>query len=172
MLKDPVNAQDHIQGNANAPLVLVEYGDYQCPACGMAYPFVKQVQQQFGAQLCFVFRNFPLTEIHPFAKPAAEIAEGANLLGRFWDMHDWLYAHQRTWAQMGEDGLREGVHALGLDAAELAQALRTHDVDARIQHDFMSGVRSGVNGTPSFFINGRLFQGDFRQLAAALSAAL
>lgn len=172
MLKEPVSAKDHVQGDPNALLVLVEYGDYQCPACGMAYPIVKQVQQQFGTQLCFVFRNFPLSDIHPYAKAAAEIAEGANLLGRFWDMHDWLYANQQSWVPMGEEGLREAVRALGLDTTKLEDALRKHDVDERIQHDFMTGVRSGVNGTPSFYINGRMFQGDFGDLGTALSRQL
>lgn len=163
-LATPVSAEDHIQGPASAVVTLVEYGDYQCPACGMAYPEVKRLQREFGTNLRFVFRNFPLTEVHPLARPAAEVAEAASLLHRFWPMHDWLYEHQEEWSAYGGEALEAGLRQVGLDEAKVTQMLRRPGIDARIQADFMGGVRSGVNGTPSFYVNGELHQGDFDSL--------
>jgi protein-disulfide isomerase len=94
MLKDPISDDDHIQGNKNAQITLIEYGDYECPYCGRAYPVIKRLQEHFGTQLRFVFRNFPLTEVHPFANPAAECAEYAGSQGLFWEMHDLIYENQ------------------------------------------------------------------------------
>src|SRR3954465_3154513 len=96
MLKVPVGAGDHLQGPAEAPVLLVEYGDYQCPHCGHAYPIVKRVQDHFGKKLGFVFRNFPLNEIHPNAEAAAEAAEFAATKGKFWEMHDAMFEHQKN----------------------------------------------------------------------------
>ncbi|MGH7104886.1 MAG: DsbA family protein [Acetobacteraceae bacterium] len=155
----PVSAGDHIQGPTHAAVTLIEYGDYQCPACGMAYPAVKRIQHQFGARLRLVFRNFPLTEAHPLARPAAEVAEAAAQLGEFWSMHDWLYENQDGWVSSGPEGLEAGLKALGLDEAAVARAIRGPDIDARINADFRGGVRSGVNGTPCFFINGYRYDG-------------
>ena len=165
----PVSAQDHVQGRANAQITLVEYGDYQCPACGMAYPAVKRIQHAFGDDLRFVFRNFPLNEVHPLARAAAEIAEAADVLHHFWPMHDWLYENQETWTAYGSEGLEAGLRELGIDEAAITRALREHDVGARIRSDFMGGVRSGVNGTPCFFVNGHRFDGDFGSLEDAIA---
>src|SRR5580692_8744955 len=96
VLKVPVSSADHIQGDEKAPIVLVEYGDYECPHCGHAYPIVKQIQKHFGKRLAFVFRNFPLNEIHPDAEPAAETAEFAGANGKFWEMHDAIFENQET----------------------------------------------------------------------------
>src|SRR6266700_4378756 len=96
MLKIPVTSKDHIQGDETAPIVLVEYGDYECPHCGHAYPIVKRVQKHFGSRVAFVFRNFPLNEIHPNAQSAAETAEFAAKHSRFWEMHDGIFENQRS----------------------------------------------------------------------------
>jgi protein-disulfide isomerase len=143
--------RDHIQGSADAAVTLVEYGDYECPYCGAAYPIVKEVQSRMGDALRFVFRNFPITTSHPHAEQAAEAAEAAATQGRFWEMHDVLYENQR---RLGDPDLRAYAEALGLDVAQFDNELSEHVHAPRVREDFMSGVRSGVNGTPTFFING------------------
>ena len=168
MLAVPVTDADHAKGDADAAVTLVEYGDYQCPACGMAYPFVQDILQRYGSKLRFVFRNFPLSQAHPYASMAAQVAEGAATLGRFWQMHDWLYQHQDDWTQVGAEGIADGVQAVGLDPTQLEQALEDNAIAERVRHDFMGGVRSGVNGTPSFYLNGQLYSGGFDTLGQAV----
>jgi protein-disulfide isomerase len=166
----PVGARDHAQGVIDAPVTLVEYGDYECPHCGRAYPIVKEVQRRLGSKLRFVFRNFPLNESHPHAQHAAEAAEGAGAHGRFWQMHDTLFEHQRA---LDDRHLIAYATAVGLDAATFERELRAHVHKARVREDFISGVRSGVNGTPTFFINGARFDDswDPDTLTDALTAA-
>jgi protein-disulfide isomerase len=146
-----IEDRDHIQGPAAAAVTLVEYGDYECPYCGAAYPIIKQVQARMGERLRFVFRNFPITTSHPHAGQAAEAAEAAAAQGRFWPMHDVLFENQR---HLGDRDLRGYAETLGLDVQRFDQELAGHVHAARVQEDFMSGVRSGVNGTPTFYING------------------
>jgi protein-disulfide isomerase len=143
--------RDHVQGPADAAVTLVEYGDYECPYCGAAYPIVKEVQARMAERLRFVFRNFPITTSHPHASQAAEAAEAAAAQGSFWPMHDLLYENQR---RLGDEDLRAYAEQLGLDVELFAKALAEHVHAERVREDFMSGVRSGVNGTPSFYING------------------
>jgi len=167
----PVNRKrDHMQANPDAPLTLVEYGDYECPFCGAAYPVVKQVQQRLGDQLGFVFRNFPLTQLHPHAQHAAEAAESAGGQGKFWEMHDMLFEHQRA---LDEPHLVQYATAIGLDVARFEMDMAAHTYADRVREDFISGVRSGVNGTPTFFINGQRHDGsyDLKGLLAALELA-
>jgi protein-disulfide isomerase len=142
--------RDHIQGPANAPVTLVEYGDYQCPYCGAAYPIIKEVQAMMGDRLRFVFRNFPITTAHPQAEQAAEAAEAAGAQDRFWPMHDLLYENQR---HLADEDLLRYAGQLGLDVDSFGRDLAEHVHAARVHDDFMSGVRSGVNGTPTFYIN-------------------
>ena len=167
----PVGERDHSAGPSSAPVTLVEYGDYQCPYCGAAYPIVKRVQKEFGRRLRFVFRNFPITNAHPMAEWAAETAEAAAAQGKFWEMHDLLYENQRS---LGDEALfaREETR-LKLDAARIAREVAARAYAARIEEDFASGVRSGVNGTPTFFVNGVRYDGypDFAPMVAALRAA-
>jgi len=145
-------SHDHIQGDSKALLTLVQYGDYQCPFCGAAYPEVKKVQNELGSKLRFVFRNFPLTNVHEFAMDAAETAEAAAAQGKFWEMHDFLYEHQRT---LGEPSVALGyAKRLGLDTQKFEREISQHVYQKRIKDDFMGGVRSGVNGTPTFYVNG------------------
>ena len=153
-----VSSEDHRQGNPEAKCTLVEYGDYECPSCGQAYPIVKQVQRHFGKRISFVFRNFPLSQIHPYAKSAAETAEFAGSQGRFWEMHDLLFENQD---RLGDELLPELAQDLGLAPAKLREALETEEYFPRVRSDFAGGVRSGVNGTPTFFINGQRHDGSF-----------
>ncbi|HEX3473197.1 MAG TPA: DsbA family protein, partial [Silvibacterium sp.] len=159
------------QGDPLAPCTLVEYGDYQCPYCGRAYPIVKRVQKHFGKRLLFVFRNFPLTQSHPYAEMAAETAEFAASLGKFWEMHDLLFENQN---RLGPQLVLELAQKLGLYPTALDEALESHEFVDRVRADFSGGVRSGVNGTPTFFINGLRYDGpfDYEDLVAAIEAAL
>ena len=170
----PVSARDHTRGDARAPVTLVEYGDYQCPYCAEAYGVVRELVERYGDNLRFVFRNFPLAQIHPFALPTAEVAEGAALIDAFWPMHAWLYEHQARWVGAGANGLLSGVEALGLDGTKFQQALRDPKVVSRIQSDLESGAQSGVQGTPTFFVNGWLHEGgiDASGLSEVIDAAL
>jgi protein-disulfide isomerase len=143
--------RDHIQGSASATVTLVEYGDYECPYCGAAYPIVKEVQARMGERLRFVFRNFPITTSHPHAEQAAEAAEAAAAQEKFWEMHDVLYENQR---RLRDEDLRGYAEQLGLDVERFASELAEHVHGPRVREDFMSGVRSGVNGTPTFYIDG------------------
>ena len=159
-LSIPVSAKDHMQGDTKAPVTLVEYGDYQCPSCGQAYPIVKRVQKHFGKRLSFVFRNFPLTQLHPYAESAAETAEFAGAHEKFWEMHDLLFENQD---RLEDQLLVELTQELHLAPAQLQEALATKEFQPRVRADFSGGVRSGVNGTPSFFINGRRYDGSWEE---------
>ena len=150
-LSRPVGPADHAQGPPDAPVTLVEYGDFECPHCGRAYPIVKAVQGRMGDRLRFVYRHFPLTQAHPHAQHAAEMAEAAAEGAKFWEMHDALFENQ--FALEDEDLLTYAAE-LSLDETRAAAALAEHTFAERVRRDFMSGVRSGVNGTPTFFING------------------
>jgi protein-disulfide isomerase len=143
--------RDHVQGAPDAAVTLLEYGDYECPYCGAAYPIVKQIQEAIGDGLRFVFRNFPITTAHPHAEQAAEAAEAAAAQGRFWPMHDLLYENQQ---RLEAEDLLAFAAQLGLDVDRFERELREHVHAPRVREDFMSGVRSGVNGTPTFYING------------------
>jgi protein-disulfide isomerase len=169
-LQIPVNSADHLQGDAQALVILVEYGDYECPHCGHAYPIVKQVQNHFGKRLAFVFRNFPLSQIHPNAESAAEAAEFAGAHERFWEMHDAIFENQD---ELGRTMLRELAKQLELSPQSLDRALDNGEFASRVKQDFLGGVRSGVNGTPTFFINGQRHNGsfEFEDLVEAVEAA-
>lgn len=166
-LMPPVSGDDHSVGRAEAPVTLVEFGDFECSYCGMAYPIVKQMQDAMGDQLRFVFRNFPLAEIHPHAEHAAEAAEVAADVDHFWEMHDLLYERQD---RLGDQALVRYAQELGMDADEMRTDLEDGTFADRVRRQFMSGVRSGVNGTPTFFINGERFDGAWNDPGAFLRA--
>jgi protein-disulfide isomerase len=163
--------RDHSQGPADAAVTLVEYGDYECPYCGAAYPIVKEVQSRMGERLRFVFRNFPISTSHPHAEQAAEAAEAAATQGSFWEMHDLLYENQR---RLRDEDLRGYAETLALDVERFSRDLAEHVHAARVHEDFLSGVRSGVNGTPTFYINGLRHDDsyDTETLIAALEQAV
>jgi len=167
----PVGPRDHILGSPTAAVTLVEYGDFECPYCGAAYPIVKQIQQNLGEQLCFVFRHFPLTQIHPHAERAAEAAEAAGAQGRFWEMHDLLFENQQS---LDDRSLLRFAKVLKLDIERFAYELVEGTYLERVREDFMSGVRSGVNGTPTFFINGVRHDGpwDMQSLLTSIADAV
>ena len=170
-LRVPVNDADHAQGSADAPITLVEYGDYECPHCGAAYPVVQQLQQRFGDKLRFVFRNFPLAEMHPNAVSAAMAAEFGAAHARFWEFHDALFENQ---TRLGVDLYTAIVAELGLEVARLRAALEASEYLEKVRNDFTGGVRSGVNGTPTFFVNGARYEGspDVATMGEALDRAV
>src|SRR6266540_2207467 len=166
----PVRPGDHVKGRENAPLTLVEYGDFQCPYCREAYPIVKQIQERLGGRLRFAFRNFPLTRIHQFAQHAAEAAEAAAAQGAFWQMHDRLFERQ---VAVEDDNLLEYARDLGLDADRLRGERAAGTYRNRVRDDFMSGGKSCVNGTRTLFISGVRHDGgyDVETLLGALEAS-
>jgi protein-disulfide isomerase len=163
----PVSDEDHAQGPVTAPITLVEYGDYECPYCGQAFRIIQAVQRHLGARLRFVFRNMPLNQIHPHAELAAEAAEAAGAQNRFWAMHDELYENQ---ANLSVELIGQLAQKLKLDIQRFAGDLRQGRFRARVRNDFKGGVRSGVAGTPSFYINGERFDGDWTDPSAFLAA--
>ncbi|HYO65860.1 MAG TPA: thioredoxin domain-containing protein [Archangium sp.] len=150
--------EDHVDGPREAPIILVEYGDYQCPYCAKAYVSVKHVKEVLGERLCFVFRNFPLTHLHPDAMPAAEAAEAAGAQGRFWDMYGVLYENQRELEVPALVGYAE---ELGLDVERFERDLEEHRFLERIRREVREGERIGAKGTPSFFLDGQRYEGDY-----------
>lgn len=151
VLRNPIGPNDHVQGDPNtAKIVLVEYGDYQCPYCGHAFPLIKKFMEEHSDEVAFVFRNFPLTDSHEYAMAAATIAEAAGKQGKFWEMHDLIYNNQNM---LNEDMLKECVKVLNLDIHKVENDITTANLQDKIEADFEGGVRSGVNGTPSFFVN-------------------
>jgi protein-disulfide isomerase len=150
-LARPVGPADHASGLEDAPVTLVEYGDFECPYCGRAYPIVKAVQREVGDRLRLVYRHFPLTQIHPHAQHAAEMAEAAAEHGKFWEMHDLLFENQDA---LGDEDLVGYAEQLGIDPRWAASVLAEQTFTERVRATFVGGLRSGVNGTPTFFING------------------
>ena len=169
-LVGPVSERDHSQGPATAAVTLVQYGDYECPYTRQSTTIVRAIQQQLGDKLRFVFRNFPLTEIHPHALHAAFAAEAAAVQGKFWQMHDYIFHHQHT---LEDSDLEQFAEAVGLDMQQFARDMAERPYISRIEEDLQSGIRSGVRGTPTFFINGVLYRGSWEHeaLLAALQAA-
>jgi protein-disulfide isomerase len=154
----PVSKRDHITGPANAPVTLVEYGDYECPYCAAAHLILKSIRETIPDDFRYVFRHFPMAQMHPHARLAAEAAEAAGAQDRFWPMHNMLFENQRAIDELHLLGFAE---AVGLDVDRFARELREGAYTERVQEDFMSGIKSGVNGTPSFFINGYRYDGSW-----------
>ena len=170
VLRVDVHEGDHIRGPAKAPVTLVEYGDFECPYCFRAHPIVQSIQDRLGDRLRFVFRNFPLTQLHPHALHAAEAAEAVAAHAgprAYWAMHDAIFEHQQDSGDALDDfHLVHYAADAGADPREVQQDLAKDAFVDRVQQDFTSGVRSGVNGTPTFFINKERFDGDWTNQSA------
>jgi protein-disulfide isomerase len=167
----PVNERDHVVGPETAPVTMVEYGDYECPFCGAAHPIVKALQKALGDNLRFAFRHFPLSQIHPHSFQAAEAAEAAGAQGHFWEMHDMIFEHQD---RLSTQDLLAYASAIGLALERFAEDLAEHRHASKVRENFLSGVRSGVNGTPTFFVNGVRHDGgyDLQSLLGAVQPYL
>jgi protein-disulfide isomerase len=166
-LKPPIGKQDHVRGNANAPVSLVEYGDFQCPHCGEAYPIIEDIVRELGHDLRFAYRHFPLSTAHPLALSAAIAAEAAARQRKFWPMHHKIFENQ---ASLSIEALWEFGTIIGLDMKQFEKDINDRALEEKVQDDFESGVRSGVNGTPTFFINEIRYNGghDRDSIMAAL----
>ena len=170
-LKNAVSPQDDQAGNPDASLVLVEYGDYQCPHCGHAHPLIKRLLKEKGGELLFVYRNFPLQEMHPAAFPAAVAAEAAGKRGKFWPMHDMIFENQQD---LHGNSFVRFAETLGMDMAQFREDMENEAIIAKVEGDFEGGIRSGVNGTPTFFLNGErvtAYDGSYESLVAMLRNA-
>ncbi|ROT26809.1 DsbA family protein [Micromonospora sp. HM5-17] len=169
-LRVPVTEVDHIRGPADAPVTLVQYGDYQCIHCGTAHGILHEVLRQRPETVRLVFRHFPLVNVHPYAEDAAEVAEAAAVRGGFWAMHDWLFEHQD---QLDPVHLSLGMQQLGLPADEIGEEVGHHAYLDRIRGDFVGGIRSGVAATPTFFLNDLPLDGSYAapDLLAAIDKA-
>jgi protein-disulfide isomerase len=154
----PVGDRDHILGPATAPATVVEYGDFECPYCGQAHPIVKALLERLGSQMRFVYRHFPLIQIHPHAEHAAEASEAAGAQCRFWEMHDTLFENQDA---LEDDDLIGYAVELDLDQSRFLREFAAHVHAPRVLEDLVGGARSGVQGTPTFFINGVRHEGPF-----------
>ena len=163
----PVTERDHSLGPSNAPVTLVEYGDFECPHCGRAHPIVQGIRRYMGEQLRFVYRHFPLVEAHPHAEHAAESAEAAGAQGRFWEMHDILFRNQHA---LEDEDLVLYAARIGVDAQRVARELAAGTHARKVRDDFRGGIRSGVNGTPTFFINGSRFDGNWADTVEFIQA--
>ena len=168
---------DHVFGKTGSKAVFVEYGDFQCPSCGSAYPQVKTATESYKDKVLFVFRNFPLTTIHPNARAAAAVAEAAGLQGKYWEMHNQLYESQSDWENLTGDQ-RTNIFvgyatSLGLDAAKFKTDLASSAVNSKISFDQALGNKAGVNATPTFYLNGKkLSDSDSSQIVQGSTTVL
>ena len=153
----PINTEDHILGSLNFPINLVEYGDYQCSICKMTLPIIKQLNKELNGKLCFAFRHFPLKNSHPYALEAAKAAEAASFQNKFWEMHELLYSKQ---IQLNSNIWLELAKELQLNLEKFKVDFQSVVIENKIQDEFSKGLRSGVNGTPCFYINGERCDGD------------
>lgn len=174
LLSFPVTEQDHTKGNSQSAVALVEYGDFQCPACATYFPVVKQLGEEFGDRIAIVYRHFPLLQIHANAEPAARASEAAALQGKFWEMHDMLFEKQSEWAKKSnvEDTFVEYARNLGLDEQRFANDIKSSQVRGRVQEDLQAALANGLSSTPTFFLAGKNIShpqsyGEFRQLIEA-----
>jgi protein-disulfide isomerase len=167
LLTMPVSDRDHIRGNVDAPITLLEYGDYECPDCFHAAPIVNLLREQFANKLRFVFRHFPQSNVHPHASTAAQAAEAAGQQGKYWEMHDVLYKHQRD---LIDHDITHFALMIGLELYRFEADISSERFAARVREDYASGVSSGVKGTPTFFINDVRYRGKatVEELAVAL----
>jgi protein-disulfide isomerase len=167
----PISATDHVLGPEHAPLTVLEYGDFECPNCLQAAPAVKMILKRFENRIRFVYRHFPLEEVHPHALAAAEAAESAGAQGKFWPMHDLLFERP---GKLGNDHLRACAERIGMDMARYTAEMDDEIYRQRVREHLAGGRASGVRATPTFFINGKLFDVSFgiHTLSDAVAAAL
>lgn len=160
LLSNAVSSSDWSNGNKDAKAVLVEYGDFQCPACGAVHPLVKQLENDYKGKMLFVFRHFPLRQIHANADLASRAAQSAGLQGKFWEMYDMIFENQNVWSAQPKatDTFVGYAQKIGLDIERFKKDLDSEEVKKEIDNDYQSGIQSGVNGTPTFFLNGKKIQ--------------
>jgi protein-disulfide isomerase len=174
------NIADHVFGNANSKVTLINYGDFQCPGCGTEHPRMKAIVEQYKDQIRFVFRNFPIPTLHPNAKAAAGAAEAASLQGKYWEMHDKIYESQSAWENLDgsdrTDLFVDYATELGLDTSKFKADMASEAVSKKIAYDYSLGHKAGIDSTPSFYLNGIKLDssvwGDNTKLKAAINTEL
>lgn len=179
------NIADHVTGGSDSKVILVEYGDYQCPSCGGAHPNVNALLEEYGDDITFIFRNFPLTSIHPNARAAAAVAEAAGLQGKYWEMHDMLYEAQNDWSSLDTKQrttiFNSFAKSLNLDIAKYEEDMASKNVNQKISFDLAVGKSAGASATPTFYLNGEklddqtasgIVQGDLSAIKAKLDALI
>ena len=172
------NIADHVFGNKDAKVVLVEYGDFQCPACGSVHPAVKKLTEKYKDDMSFVYRNYPLTQIHPNARAAAAAVEAAGLRGKYWEMHNLVFESQNEWSDAG--GTDRGnffanyAEQVGVKKSDFEEILKNNSVqlNKKIDFDRAIGSKLGVNSTPTFYLNGKKLEGNAYSDEAALEKTL
>jgi len=166
-LKPPLQETDHYFGNPASPLQLLEFGDFQCPHCGAAYPILERIKKKYGTRMVFIFRHFPLSKSHPYAQLAAIVSEAAARQGKFWEMYNLIFENQTGMNRQHLFGLAK---TLPLDMPRFEKDVADPALSKTVEANFESGIISGVNGTPSFYINGEKYNGpyDFDSLSEAL----
>lgn len=153
---DTVSSSDWTKGNQDVKIILIEYSDFQCPACAAYYPFLKQLEQELGNKFLFVYRHFPLPQ-HKNASLAAAAAEAAGRQGKFWEMHNLIFENQKVWSDQpkAEEEFIKYAQTIGLDIAKFKNDLNSKEIKNKVKSDYQSGVRARVNATPTFFLNGK-----------------
>jgi protein-disulfide isomerase len=172
---DEVVAGDWVKGNPEAQVTLVEYSDFQCPACASFFPMIKRLEEEFGQDLRIVYRHFPLAQIHPFAELAGRAAEAAGKQGKFWEMHDLLFENQTTWSRgSARDMFTSFAEQLELNVDQFQQDMDSKEAKDEVRNNYSSGLRAGVNSTPSFFLNGQKLSNprSFAEFAALIQATI
>lgn len=167
--------EDHIKGNAEANVTLVEYSDFQCPACGQFYPYIKDIMSEYGDDLRFEYRNFPLISVHPYAVPAAKAAEAAGQQDKFWEMHDKLFENQTTWSKSSNPDafFIKYAEEIGLDVSIFKRHLASSVINDAIIESFKDAQERGLTSTPSFFLNGeRMSFGTFEEFKSQIEMAV
>lgn len=157
VLTVPVSDSDWIRGQKNAEVVIVNYSDFQCPACAYYYEQVKQLEEEFGGQIAVVYRHFPLEQTHKYARLAARVAEASGRQGKFWEMHDMLFINQQAWSENSDPSILFASYAgaLGMDMDKFMKDVNSADIDNKISGDYQGGIGAGIQGTPTFFVNGK-----------------
>jgi protein-disulfide isomerase len=158
LLSIPVGPEDHSRGPLDAKLTLVEYGDYQCLYCGQAHPILEKLLTTFADSMRLVFRNLPLADVHPYAEASAEVAEAVGRQGKFWEIHDTLFENQ---SDLSAEALLRYVADVGADVKTVTKEIADGGPRQRVEADFESAIRSGANGTPTFFVNGMRYDGSW-----------
>ena len=173
---DAVAVSDQTKGNGESKILVVGYGDFQCSACGRYYPLLKQLNQEFGDRVQFVYRHFPLKQTHRNAEPAAFAAEAAGMQGKFWEMHDLIFEGQADWSEKrnAKDIFAEYAQSLNLDMEKFKTDVRSKEVKNKVRNDYSSGIKAGVNSTPTLFLNGKKLQNprDYEELKRLVEGAL
>lgn len=170
------NIADHVYGNTKSKVILINYSDFQCPACGSAHPQIKAIVEEYKDKIQFVSRNYPITSMHPNAKAATGAAEAAGMQGKYWEMHDKLYENQSDWDSLSgsarDDKFESFAKELGLDVNKFNTDIASNAVTEKINYDAAIATKINITGTPTFYLNGVMLDGEIWSDETKLKAEL